>query len=60
MHFLTADLAGEKDSMIVLCWHAAGEVEDVHLKWEETSEAELDAISPKWREFMGTGGADEL
>ena len=58
-HFLTA--SEDDGEMIVLCWHAAGEVEDVHIKWDEQPEDVLDAISPYWREFGGGGSkVDEL
>ena len=51
VHFLEAITDATTSSpMVVLCWHEAFEVEDVHMKWEDDPEA-CDAISPYWRQW---------
>ena len=52
VHFLETITAAERASspMVVLCWHEAFEVQDVHIKWADDPE-KCDAISPYWREW---------
>ena len=38
------------DFMVVLCWHEAEKVTDVHIPWE--NDLECDRISPFWRQFQ--------